>query len=255
MENNSNANKKRLPFGLRLMRVVFFLSGIFYLFALLINIYEGIYNEPENILYIIFNLIQCILIIVCISRPSYSLFKISVGSMVVNIIIIIFLSFKGYQIPQSSLTILYMLLNIWFFYKLKNYFISGLIDRDNPEIKRINKKFIILFIIIWLLTVYLSVSNFLINNVAQIINDKCRLDEKKDDCIINELVFYRTINRHFKIDPVICSYLSTGTDQESKIRLLSCYALIERCDLVTETKGCNDIDQLMRAKIDFNNSK
>ena len=281
-----DTNKKKLPLGLRLLRVLTIIGGVFILFAIVGSISEvilskltadrfgGSFEIPYiNISYLLFNLIYAIFVIIAIGRPSQFLFRISVGLMAVDIVALTVFSFIGYQsVIENILGIVINLWTLWYFFKLKSYFVTKSIDKDDTVIKKIDKKFATVFITLIIFAILIpaligllkeykessSVTQFLTafkGKTAQEAIEYCSSlsSDQKDNCLLFLVSFSRggeevrkIIRDIDTIDISVCKLF----DKEGM--RMSCYAVMNRCDLVIDDKMhklCEPASKAIQAKI------
>lgn len=260
--------KIKKPLGLRLLRVLYIIAGILIAIELVMSSLIPISSVESNSFsslnfgYIFYNLIYSILLVVCISRPRSSLFKIAIGFMVVDVVASLIFIFIGYQsISANILSIVINLLILWYFFKLKEYFISSIVDVTHSKTKSIDKKFIILLITIIILYILVNIglgvlvfkdafnfaSQFQGKTFEQNIEYCKTLKSPSNNMCIATLLGI-AVEEKQTIDPKICSYISNSDTQEKNS---ACYNLIERCDLINDVnakKSCEDYVRLQNSE-------
>lgn len=243
------------PYGLRVLRILSILNilvvvGTLFAFKFpssklsalssLISIYA--------ILSFILSIIVSILTIVAINRPNARLYKILIWLFVLDIIISIGSAFTTdiKSAVDSVLFILPGLFFLWYWIKLRNYFVSSNFNTEDPAVKKIDKKvnpFIIFWIIIIVVGSIISAGISTVGNVqdaikyAKIFEGKSlqenigyctsQTSNEKDNCLLIAFSFEKD---KANITPESCNILS---DENNKV---VCYAMIDKCDLVTDEK-------------------
>lgn len=231
-----------------------------------------------DLIYFSFNLIYSIIFIVCISRPRYSLFKISISFIIIDIIALIIFLFIGHQdIVANIISIIINLCILWYFMKLKTYFVTGQINKDDLGIKKIDKKFLTIFVILIILSFLVPFIIGLISGVQksssmtqflkefqgktgqQVVGYCISLpSDQKEECLIYLISISRG-DKDFKIlknsDPLDINTCELFDKEYGKV---SCYAIMNRCELVKEEKMhnfCNLSAEKFQVQVDAVNKR
>ncbi len=267
-----NIVNKKLPLGLRLLRVVMIISVVIISLGIVGIISSIILSSLSaerlgvplslpyiDLLYYIFGLIYGIIFILCINRPRYGLYKVLSGLIILDIIASISFLFIGYQdFVINILGITISAIDFWYLWKIKTYFITGSIDKDDPKIKKIDKGFVIVYVI--LLTLLILIPNVIaLNKSATIISnsftylkefkgktgqqaiDYCNgfSSEKKDQC----LIYVVTLSSGDKENTVLKDTHTIGVNTcqmiSNESSRVACHAIINRCDVETDNKMQN----------------
>lgn len=152
-----DTNKKRLPLGLRYIRVLMIVSIIVFALILfssftLLKINSFGLVEIVRALYLVLSILVSIFVLYAIKRPSEVLYKTVVALLVIDAILSLpdLITSNVNQLVGNILSPLITLLIIWYFLKVKTYFVTGQIDIDDLAVKNADKKFKILFIL-WII--------------------------------------------------------------------------------------------------------
>ncbi len=268
-------SQKTLPSGLKLIKVLLVLSIIFTAIGILAlaatAIMAGIAQKamgiasPVNVLdiafaiaviYDIFSIFLAIYVFRAIRKPTISRYGVSQKLLAVDVILSVAFIFLGYQgLFANIFSIITSGLTIWYFIQLKGYFATGQIDRAEPRVKKANKTFITLMIIGIVASILVPVVISSITEVSQVKSTVATMaafkgktieqgisycdslaPNDKDRCYIqliaaaentgNKQVF----SEKGPANPVVCTHMSTDDGRNA------CYALLSRCDLVTNSR-------------------
>ena len=254
------SNKKLL--GLRVVRVLYILSIVFLSVSLVgLILLPSKIDTSNTFAYLIslFNLIFAVMMIIAINRPKQIFFRVVLGFIFTDILISSVSVFVDQLAVYYVLSIIIDLLMLWYLIKIKSYFITGSIDIENPNIKRIDKRFVgglvgIIILGFVGLMVFGGINGYRevkkdAEQRAQFITafngktvdqgvDYCKsLSDQKDDCLVDLISLSEHVasGKMFKVsstqlDVSICNSFDGENGK------FFCYAVFNRCDLLTNGK-------------------
>lgn len=243
------ATKSVIPYGFRVIRLLSILSIIVTLFTLvsvksLLVGNSSIFFSTYSIVSMIFSVAFSVLIIVAINKKSSKLYKPVIWLVIVEIIIFLLsIIFWGIsRLVEYVIIIIPSLFFLWYWIKMKGYFIDPSFNREDPSVKKIDKKvnpFLITWIILVVVVSIASAGLYVAGTVkdavkyAKSFENKtlqenivyCEAQTERDNCLIFAFSFEKDKSN---VTSASCDLLS---DENIKV---GCYALINRCDLVKD---------------------
>lgn len=269
--------KKKLPLGLRLMRVLIIIEVVLSVVILYYTLskYSNLASSSGfnlmayvyEVFMIVFSLVYSAILMLSINRPRKSLYVTSVVLIPVNMLLsLIYIFIDTFEIIYVT-TLLYDVLILWYVVRLRVYFKTGVIDKDEPATKKTNKIFMVSFIVLaMLLIIELGISSFMVANnnlrdsgIIKQINanisgkspqealEYCKtVDATQKDVCVYSVAFLSNSKVHAKykilkensqqLDPSTCQVV------EGAVANISCYAALDGCDLLqdlSQHKLCN----------------
>lgn len=248
-----NNDKKKLPLGLRIIRIISILS----IPVCLITIWSSYSFIKTNsvtfigiidTIYLFFSLFASIFIIYSIKYPRSVFYKTLITILLVDLLLGIpsLTTLNLDSVLLSIFSISFTVVAIWYLKNIKQYFVNGNVNIDDPVVKKVDKRFK-LFFIIWIILIFVLpiimiilsvldgfnyarrsveyVKSFKGKDVEQSVKYCQSLGSDTDECLIfllgQEVATKKDINADF------CALFTTETGK------LSCYSVLQRCDLVT----------------------
>jgi hypothetical protein len=150
--------KNRLTLGLKLLQVLTIIAAILaivgFVGVIAVSSSWGISGiiTPLHIGYEIFGVVFYILLFITIRRPGQSLYRVVMALLTIDLILSVVFIFIPYQTISSNIfSILIDAVVLWYFLKIKDYFVTGSIDRENLSIKKVDKHFVVIVVILLIL--------------------------------------------------------------------------------------------------------
>lgn len=246
-------NKKKIPLGLRYIRAI----SILLIIALIMIVSMSQFFKINFFTFVGFtetltmflSLAISVFTIYCINRPKPSLYKILIALLGIDILLNIpsFATLNFNFFYPNILSVLFILVFIWYITKVKTYFTTGQINVDDPVVKKADKRFKV-FLILWFIFMFVIplIISVVIDTQGKITFLKQSIEYAKnfqgktfdqntaycqsqgsqsEECLINLIGQEVGAKKTVSVDS--CSVFTTDTGK------LSCYSILQRCDLVT----------------------